>query len=125
MTESTVPHEFAAAAEVNAAAQTVLYAPDGTAIRVAEADAATLLALGFSRESTDPAAALSDLLALIPSVAPAWQAYLDATQAAGLIDAAAQDTAIAALDLVAQAANRLHLSIHRRYRLPEAGNQEA
>jgi hypothetical protein len=43
MTESTVPHESTVSAAVNAPAEIILYAPDGTAIRVAEASADALL----------------------------------------------------------------------------------
>lgn len=122
--ESTVPHAAAVAAVVNAPAEITLFAPSGTPVRVAEDQAAALLAIGFSRERSDPAALLAELEALIPNLLPAWSDYLGATEAAGHIDEAAMDVAHATIRLVAEAANKLHLAIHERYGVAERGAED-
>lgn len=123
--ESTTPNESTVAGAVNAPGEVTLYAPDGTPIRVAEASVNAMLRLGFSRERTDPESVLADLEALIPNLIPAWQAYWGATQAAGHIDEAAMDTAHAAIRLVAEAANRVHLAIHQRFGVAEEAATDA
>lgn len=111
--ESNIPHKAEITAEVNTTPALVpLYAPDGAVIHVAEADVATWLKRGFAREAADLDALLAEAEALADALIAPWREYVLAFQETGRIDDAAQTTAHAAVDLLSDALNRLHLAIH-------------
>lgn len=123
MSESTIAHAAAPSAAVNAPATVTLYDPDGDPITVEAAAVDKWLARGFSRARVDLDALVAEVEAHAAALAAPWRAYADACRAAGHIDNAAQDTARAALDLLADAALRLHLAIHRTYSPAQAGEE--
>lgn len=106
------PHDAAFTAVVNAPALVALYAPDGAAIHVAEADVATWLRRGFARERVDLDGLLAEAEALAAALIAPWRAYVAALKGSGAIDPAAQTTAHEAAALLSEALNRLHIGIH-------------
>lgn len=109
---SDTPHDTTIAATVNTPALTALYAPDGAAIHVAEADVAAWLTRGFARQPADLDGLLAEAEALAAALIAPWRDYVDAFKADGRVDPAAQTTAHAAVELLSDALNRLHLAIH-------------
>lgn len=113
--ESTVLNDANVDASVNAAHNVTLYAPDGENISVASDKVELWLGRGFSRRPTDLEAVLSEIAPYAAALAPAWEAYLRETQDAGYIPDGAQDAAHAALNMLADACNRLSVGIHHSY----------
>lgn len=115
MARSTVRHDAAADAAVNAARTETLYDLDGDPIAVPGDRVEKFLRQGYTREHQDVPTLASEVAALSKALPETWRAYVDACAAAGSVDNAAQDTARAALDELATACNRLHLALHRAY----------
>jgi hypothetical protein len=124
MPKSTIPHTAEVEATVNAPELVTLYASDGEAIQVEAAKVEAWLRRGFTRQPFDLDGLVSEVAALAKAVAAPWADYAAACKAAGHIDNVAQDTARAALDLLNDAAHRLHLGIHQTFAPAPAATDE-
>lgn len=121
--ESVIQNEASVAADVNVPHVVTLYAPDGEQIQVSSEKVDVWLNRGFSRKPTDLDAVLSEIGPASLALEAAWEAYLRETQELGYIPAGAQEAAHAALNLVADACNRLSVGIHRGYN-PQPADEE-
>jgi hypothetical protein len=110
---TTIPSLSTVAADVNSRVHVPLYTTDGLEILVEEANVAMWLTRGFTRKPIDLDGLLAEAEALSAALMAPWRAYVDSYRASGgQVDAAAQTTAHAAVALLSDALNRLHLGMH-------------